>query len=377
MKSTVYAITMRASHKENMPDKLSRLLDALDLGRGIKAHELVALKVHFGEKGNTSYVRPVYVRRVVDAVTALGAHPFLTDANPLYVGTRTNSAEPLKTAIENGFAYAVVGAPLTIADGLKGSVSVEVPIDGKHFQSAFIAADIVEADAIVSIAHFKLHELAGFGGAMKNIGMGGAARRGKMAQHSDVSPKVVSKKCIGCAECEPHCAQGAITVEKREDGKKKARIDREKCVGCAECIPICLQKAIDIHWDMDLPRFQEKMVEYTKAALTGKEKKSFFINFLTQITPSCDCHPFADAPIVRDIGVLASDDPVALDQASVDLMNRECGLNGCRLETGLAPGDDKIKAIYPQIDWTVQFAYAQEIGLGSREYELQWLRDKI
>ncbi|MEW5722007.1 MAG: DUF362 domain-containing protein [Thermodesulfobacteriota bacterium] len=375
MKSKVFGVSMRASFKENMLQKVDRILAALEISKGIAARDLVAIKLHFGEKGNTSFVRPLYVRRVVDAVAALGAQPFLTDANTLYVGSRTDAARHQRTAIENGFAFSVVGAPLVIADGLKGRDQVEVPLAGKHFQTAYIAAGLAEADALISVAHFKLHELSGFGGAMKNVGMGGASRRGKMAQHSDLCPKVSAKKCLGCGDCAAHCAQSAISLVEK-DGRTRAVIDQVKCVGCAECIYVCPQKAMQIQFDQDVVKFQEKMVEYTLAALAGKEGKAYFVNFLTQITPVCDCAPFTDAAIVRDVGILASTDPVALDQASADLVNQQSGLDGSRLTTGFEPGQDKARAVYPNIDWSVQFAYAQELGLGVRDYELEWLPDK-
>lgn len=377
MTSTVYACTMRASTKESLLKKLDRLAVTAGLERGIKPRDLVAIKLHFGEKGNTAFIRPIYVRRIVEAVTALKAHPFLTDTNTLYVGTRCNSAQHQITAVENGFAYSVVGAPLIIADGLKGTAQVEIPIppDGKDL--AYVATDIYEADVLISLAHFKLHELCGFGGALKNVGMGCASRRGKMAQHSGISPKVVAKKCIGCGDCTQHCAQLAISLTSQNDHKEKAYINSDKCIGCAECILVCPQNAIQIQWGaVTIPQFMKKMVDYTAAALKNKGGKAFFFNFLTQISPACDCYGHADAPLVRDIGILASTDIVAVDQASIDLVNQEPGLPGTSLTTAMAPGEDKVKGIYPSIDWTIQLDYAQQIGLGSRDYRLEWLSEK-
>ncbi|MBU2550103.1 MAG: DUF362 domain-containing protein [Proteobacteria bacterium] len=375
MSSKVFAIDMRTSVKEGMLQKLGRLIDALDLGQGIRSRDLVAIKLHFGERGNTAYIRPVYLRQVVDKVKALKAHPFLTDANTLYVGTRGNSVSHLRTAIENGFDFAVVGAPLTIADGLKGGASTPVPIDMEYIKTAHIGSDLVDADVLISVAHFKLHELSGFGGAIKNVGMGGASRRGKMDQHSGISPKVKNKACIGCGDCVDHCAQSAITLIEVED-KQKAYIDPEKCIGCAECILVCRQSAINPQYQADVPVFMKKMVEYTAAALKNKQGKAFFINFLTQISPACDCYGHSDAPLVRDIGILASTDPVAIDQASADLINKESALPGTCLQTCTGPGEDKIKGVYNYIDWTIQLDYGQQIGLGSRAYDLEWLENK-
>ncbi|MDY6851401.1 MAG: DUF362 domain-containing protein, partial [Thermodesulfobacteriota bacterium] len=241
MKSKVFACDMRTTPRENMLQKLGRLIDALDLGQSIKKRDLVAVKLHFGEKGNTGFIRPVFIRQVVNKVADLGAHPFVTDANTLYVGARSDSVQHLRTAIENGFAYSVIGAPLIIADGLKGGAAAEIPINLEHIQTAYIATDIAEADAFISVAHFKLHELSGFGGAVKNTGMGCAARRGKLAQHSSIAPKVKAKMCIGCGDCVNNCAHSAIALIE-VDGKDKARIDPKKCVGCGECILICPQQ---------------------------------------------------------------------------------------------------------------------------------------
>ena len=366
MKSQVFACDMRTSFKENMLQKLARIFQALEPGRSIKPRDLVAIKLHFGEQGNTAFIRPIYIRQLVDEIAALKAQPFITDANTLYVGTRVQAVQHLRTAIENGFAYAVTGAPLMIADGLKGNSFVEVPVNATHIKTAYIGADVYDADALISVAHFKLHELAGFGGAIKNVGMGCASRRGKMAQHADVSPKVKTKRCIGCGECVAHCAQSAIALVEVDD-QKKALIDPEKCVGCGECLFRCPQGAIMISWGKSVPLFMKKMVEYTAAVLKDKTDKSFFINFLTGITPKCDCVSHSDACLVRDIGLLASTDPVAIDQASVDLLNQEAALPGSCLTSCPPAGEDKIKSVYPHIDWEVQLESVSYTHLRAHE----------
>ena len=340
--------------------------------------DLTAVKIHFGERGNTAFIRPVLVRPVVEAVLEAGGRPFLTDSGTLYPGTRSNAVDHLNTAILNGFAYPVVGAPLIIADGIDGRDEVAVPVNLKHFREVLIGAAIVRADSLVSLAHFKLHEASGFGGAIKNIGMGTASRKGKMAQHSEVAPEVISKKCIGCGVCLEQCAHGAISLVERpadipapnDSVTQIMRIDQELCVGCARCIHACPQGAVTINWEKDLPKFMERMVEYTAGALKGKEKRSLFINFLTQISPACDCYPFADAPIVGDIGIAASTDPVAIDQACVDLVNSQPFLESSCLKGVEQPCADKIRAVYPHINWERQLIYASELGIGSREYEL-------
>jgi uncharacterized protein len=366
MTSPVYFTDLSASYKENLIAKLGRLMQAAGLRDVIASRDLVAVKLHFGELGNTAYIRPVFLRKVVDDLKEMGAVPFLTDANTLYAGTRSDAVHHMETAVRNGFAYSVVNAPLIIADGLKGKTEVAVAIDGKRFKEVYIAAEIARADAFVSMAHFKGHELAGFGGAIKNTGMGCASRRGKLAQHSTVCPTVKTKKCVGCGECEAHCASGAIAV-----AEKKAAINPEKCVGCGECIVVCPAGAVQIEWNQSVPTFLENMVEYTRGVLQDKKGKALFVNFITDVAPACDCFPYNDSPVVRDIGMLASTDPVALDQACVDLVNKEQALPGARLETNRGPGEDKIKGLYPYIDWEIQLDYAQQLGLGSRQYELK------
>ncbi len=366
MKSNVYFIDLRATAKENLVAKLARLLDTAGLSQTIKQRDLVAVKLHFGEQGNTAFIRPVFIRKIVESIKNIGAVPFLTDANTLYAGTRSDSVHHLSTAIQNGFAYAVVDAPIVIADGLRGKSETAVTVNQKNFKKVYIGSDIMEADALISVAHFKGHELSGFGGTIKNVGMGCASRRGKLAQHSSVAPEVIEEKCVGCGDCMEHCSQHALSLE-----KEKAVLDAKKCIGCGECIIICPNDAIQIQWNQDIPVFLENMVEYTMGVLKNKAGKTLFVNFITDISPACDCCGHNDAPIVRNIGIVASTDPVAIDQASVDLVNREQGLPESCLTTAMEKGEDKFRDIYPNVDWTIQLDYAQSLGLGSRSYELK------
>jgi len=355
----------RSTYTNNLLQKFSRLLDAAGIAGIVKTRDLTAVKLHFGEHGNTAFIRPVFIRQAVDRLKELGASPFLTDTNTLYSGTRSDTPHHIETAIRNGFSYSVVGAPIVIADGLRGRNDAAVSVGQKHFETVFIGADIANADAIVSIAHFKGHELTGFGGTLKNIGMGCASRRGKLAQHSTVSPKIKRSKCIGCGECTGYCPQSAISLR---DGR--ALIDGKRCIGCGECILICASKAIRIRWNQTAPLLMEAMVEHAYGALTQKAGKALFVNFVTDVSPACDCPPYNDSPIVRDIGILAATDPVAVDQASADLVNLEPGIGGCTLSLDLQPGQDKFKALYPEVDWERQLEYAEKIGLGSRTYRL-------
>jgi uncharacterized Fe-S center protein len=363
--SKVYFIDLRATPKESFSAKLVRLVNSAGMTDVVAERDLVALKLHFGELGNTAFIRPVYLRQLVQAVRAAGGSPFLTDANTLYAGTRSNAASHLTTAIQNGFAYAVVEAPLVIADGLRGKSEVAVPINRKRFEAVYVGKEIVESDALISVAHFKGHELAGFGGAIKNVGMGCASRKGKLAQHSTLSPKVIDKDCIGCGDCAERCVNTAISLE-----DELACIDVDTCIGCGECILICPNGAIQVQWNQSIPIFLENMVEYTEGVLKNKVGKALFINFITNVSPACDCLPANDAPIVRDIGVVAATDPVALDQASADLVNQEPALAGSCLTTNTAIGEDKFKGIYPEVEWEHQLAYAEKLGLGSRSYDL-------
>jgi len=363
--SKVYFTDMRSSAKENLLSKVVRLADMLDLKQIVPPRGLVAIKLHFGEKGNTAYIRPPFVRQIADRVRALGAFPFLTDANTLYVGTRADSVSHLHTAVENGFSFSVVNAPLIIADGLRGASYAAFKIQQEVVKTAYVGKEIAEADGLISLAHFKGHELSGFGGTLKNLGMGCASRRGKMVQHADVSPKITRKKCVGCGECVEHCSQSAIALQ-----EEKAVIDSKKCIGCGECILICSNKAIDVRWNEDMVLFQKKMVEYALAALHGKKGKVAFLNFLTQISPACDCYGHSDAPIVHDLGIMASVDPVAIDQASVDMVNRQKALEGTSLAANKNSGEDKFGALYPKVDWGIQLVHGEKIGLGSRQYEL-------
>lgn len=363
--SKVFFTDLRTSFNRNLLAKVTSLLEHIDLKGVVAPRGLTAVKLHFGERGNLAFIRPNFIRRIVDEIKKCGAYPFLTDTNTLYSGSRGNSVSHLNTAIENGFAYAVVNAPVIIADGLMGGSYETVAINQGIIKNAFVAKEIYNSDALISVAHFKGHEVSGFGGTIKNLGMGCAARKGKLQQHSDLLPKIKGKKCIGCGECALHCAQSAITVS---DGK--AAIDPEKCVGCGECIIICPNNVIDVQWGRDTEVFQKKLAEYAYAALKGKENRSAFLNFLIQISPGCDCTPFNDAPIVRDLGIMASRDPVAIDQASLDMVNRQTGLDGSCLTSHKEIGADKFRGVYPGIDGGVQLEHAEKIGLGSRDYDL-------
>ena len=342
MQSTVWHTDLCAPPGRSLIDKTGELLRAAGISGRIGPGDLTAVKLHFGERGNVSFVRPVFVRKIVEEITAAGGRAFLTDTNTLYVGGRSNSVDHLRTAIANGFAFAVVGAPLLIADGIRGESSVRVPVEGRIYPEVAIGADIVNADAIVAVTHFKGHELTGFGGTVKNLGMGCAARSGKLAQHSTVSPSVDPANCTGCGTCVVHCPAGTIEVV-----SQKALISPGACIGCADCIVVCPEHTVLIDWNEAAPAVQRKMVEHAVGALRGKKEACLFVSFVMQISPYCDCYGNNDRPIAPDVGILASTDPVALDQACADLVIRSAGR-------------DPFRETHPEIDWTIQLAY--EIG---------------
>ena len=367
MNSKVYFIDFKANPKENTLDKLARLIKLGGINNILTNKDIAGIKLHFGEKGNTAFIRPPYIRKIIKSIKQTGATPFLTDANTLYAGTRSNTPAHIRTAMENGFSYSSMdNTPIIIADGIRGQNEIKVNVNQKNCKNVYIGSEIIACDALISIAHFKGHELSGFGGTLKNLGMGCASRKGKLEQHSTLSPKIKAKNCEACLDCAKHCPGDAIIIK-----DKKAFILSEKCIGCGECIIRCPAGAINIRWNQAIPIFLEKMMEYTLGVLKNKKEKVFFVNFITDISPGCDCLSYNDSPIIRDIGILASLDPVAIDQASADLVNAEEALPKTCLKTNRKAGEDKFKGLYPYVDWEIQLEYAQKIGLGNRKYDLE------
>ena len=366
MASSVYFWNLRAGLKNNNEARMRKLLAAAGKGLGLAAGDLTALKVHFGEQGVTGFVRPLLLKPVVTWLKEQGAKPFFTDASTLYVGQRGEAVSHSLVAAAHGFDPLLLGAPVLIADGLKGASQEMVRIRGKHVKKAFIAADIAAADALVSINHVKGHEMAGYGGALKNIGMGSASKQGKMHQHITTGPRLDVEKCVGCGACAAVCASKALTM----GPKRKIRLNLEKCVGCGMCFSACKTSALGINWQTDIQAFLERMMEYAKAVIATKPKPCLHLNFVLNVCPDCDCIGFTDAPLCPDIGVLASQDPVACDQASVDLVNAAVPLWPSRLPKGIKPGANKFLAVHPHVPQDMGLAYAQKIGLGSRKYKL-------
>ncbi|HMA04344.1 MAG TPA: DUF362 domain-containing protein [Methanomicrobiales archaeon] len=345
--------------------KIRRLFSAAGFGDCIRERDFCAIKLHFGEQGCDTHVSPVHVRQVVDLIRAEGGRPFLTDTGTLYSGSRSNAVDHIATAISHGFDYAVVGAPVIIADGLRSGHVAEVKIGKKHFNRVFIAGDIARADSMMVISHFTGHDTAGFGGAIKNLAMGCASARGKREMH-EAHAMTVPERCRGCGSCVEVCPAGALSLK-----GEKVSLDRETCLGCGECLTACLQSAIEFDWTVDIPAFTERLVEYACGALEGKRDRAGFFNFLLSVTPDCDCVRWSDAPLVSDIGILASRDPVAIDAASLDLVNRQAGLAGTLLETHHRPGEDKFRGVWEHTRGDLQISYAEECGLGTRDYRLR------
>lgn len=364
MPSKVYFTSFRETSDRNIFDKIDLLLEKLPLSSTFQKDDLVAVKMHFGERGNTAFIPSYFVRRVVDKIKEAGGKPFVTDANTLYVGSRSNSADHLETAAMHGFTRDTLGCPVLIADGLRGGAYIEVEIDGKHFKKVKLAHDLVKADSIVCVTHFKGHELAGFGGSIKNLGMGGGARGGKLAMHSDVAPQIKAEKCIACGKCAANCPADAITID------KFAVIDPKKCIGCGSCIVVCPTHAARNGWDSGAQKMQEKMVEHLAGFVKHKQDRIAYLNFIMNVSPACDCYGHADHPIVPDLGIAASLDPVAIDAASNDLVIASAGHKDSLLKAAHAPGSDKFRDIYPEVDWNVQLDHAEKMGLGSKKYEL-------
>jgi uncharacterized Fe-S center protein len=363
----VYFANLRTTPKQNMLDKLIQLVQKTGIDEINFEKKLTAIKIHFGEPGNLAYIRPNYATRLATYLKKKGANPFLTDANTLYHGRRSNAVDHVLAAYENGFNPLVTGCPVIIADGLRGSDFSEIVIDMPLCKTAKIGKAVTDADIIISMNHFKGHEMTGFGGALKNLGMGCASVGGKLELHSTSKPKIVEDKCTACKICEKNCAHDAIKV----GADKIAHIDYKKCVGCGQCVAVCQYDSAVVVWNGASEDGAKKIAEYSYAVV--KDKPAFHINFIMNVSPDCDCWGHNDYPLVPDIGITASFDPVALDQASADLVIKAPALAGSRIcqnhEHGDLAGEDKFKLTHPNTFWQAGLKHAESIGLGKRNYE--------
>lgn len=362
MASTVYFCNMSCrKHTQTKSAKLAKLCNLLDLKNVVVPGQPCAVKLHFGEDGNDTHLNPQLVQIVVDKIRQAKALPFMTDTTTLYSGARHNAVSHLNTAVRHGFAPGVVDAPVIIADGLFGANEIPVAINAKNFAEVRIATEIVHSPAMVVLSHFKGHEMAGFGGAIKNLAMGCASHDGKRDQHG-ISVTVNQDKCQGCGHCVHICPEKAMHI----GDDKHSHCDTSKCIGCFECMTVCEPKAIEINWETDIPAFMERLTEYAYGAVKGKEEHVCYINFVMNITPDCDCAGWSDMPMVPDVGILASHDPVALDQACFDLVQKQPLL--ADMELG---GRDLFTARWPHTRGTIQLSYGEKLGLGTREYVLK------
>ena len=371
-RSKVYFTNFRTqAFGDGLPTKLKKMIKKAGIGDIDMNGKFVAIKMHFGELGNISYLRPNYAKAVADVVKELGGKPFLTDCNTMYPGSRKNALEHLECAWENGFTPLTVGCPVIIGDGLKGTDDIEVPVEGgEYVKAAKIGRAVMDADVFISLTHFKGHEMTGFGGAIKNIGMGCGSRAGKTEQHSSGTPHITAEVCRGCKRCQRECANGGLVFD---EAAKKMTVDTEHCVGCGRCLGACNFDAIAFNNENANEVLNCKMAEYTKAVVDGRP--SFHISLIVDVSPNCDCHGENDAPILPNLGMFASFDPLALDQACVDACLAATPLPNSQLAENMKKADfvdhhDHFRNSTPESEWRSCLDHAEKIGLGSRSYEL-------
>ena len=363
-KSKVFFTDMSVTMERPLLVKFLNLLkksgmDAIDF-----KDKFVAIKTHFGEYGNLAALRPNYARVLCDYIKELGGRPFLTDCNTLYVGGRKNALDHISTAEFNGYSVITTGVHVIIADGLKGSDEALVPVEGGvYVKEAKIGRAIMDADIVISLSHFKGHEMAGMGGALKNLGMGSGSRAGKMEMHSSAKPQVEPSLCVGCRRCQKICAHGAPTLE-----GKVMHIDHNKCVGCGRCVAVCPKDAIIADMNESSDVMNCKVAEYAKAVIDGRP--NFHISLAIDITPTCDCHSDNPLPIVPNVGMFASFDPVALDAACADAVSAAPPIPGSALAESKIEGGDHFHKTYPETNWRAGVEHAEKIGIGTADYEL-------
>ena len=338
-KSKVFFTTFKATGHENLLQKLHRLMKTTGFEEIDFTDKYAAIKIHFGEYGNLAFLRPNYARVVADYVKELGGKPFLTDCNTLYVGSRKNALDHLDTAYVNGFSPLQTGCHVIIGDGLKGTDEAIVPINGEYVKEAKIGQAVMDADVFISLNHFKGHEMAGFGGALKNIGMGCGSRAGKMEQHNEGKPQV----------------------------------NQDACVGCGRCLAACPKDAVEAQGGTTVKMLNYKMAEYAYAVC--KDRPCFHISLICDVSPNCDCHAENDIPIIPNVGMLASFDPVALDQACADLCNKMPIMHGSILDDNMKKmgndgHHDHFHMTHPDTEWESCLDHAQKLGVGTRDYEL-------
>jgi uncharacterized Fe-S center protein len=354
MPSTVYLIRTSAGETEKeISQKTRKLFTAGGFKECFRKNDYTAVKIHVGEAPNNTYIKAGCMKGLVDELVALKAKPFLTDTSTLYSGRRHNAIDHAILAAEHGFCVEKLGIPFIAPDGLFGTNESAVKINGVLNKKVFIADDILRCQSILSIAHFTGHIAVSAAGTLKTLGMGCASRKGKMRQHAALKP-VINENCVKCGQCVKHCPADAITME-----AVKAHIDADKCIGCAECLAVCRFDAVQYDWGAKNTDLQKNIAEHALGALKDKEGRAVFFNFLINITKDCDCYGMANmGKIVEDIGIAASADPVAVDKATLDLVE----------EAGGKPLAELLKN--DKLDPSSQFEHAERIGLGSTDYKI-------
>jgi uncharacterized Fe-S center protein len=350
--SDVYFIRVNENEREPaIEEKVILLYENAGFDSFIKKNDIVAIKTHFGEMGNTTHIKANYIRQIVKKVKENGGKPYLTETSVLYKGNRSNALSHILLAFEHGFSYENVGAPIIMSDGFLGNWEREVKINGEYYDSVSVAGDSISADKLLVVSHTTGHMLAGFGAAFKNMGMGLSSRKGKLDQHSQVAPSIDRHTCTFCGQCIKWCPENAI-IEKNE----KAFILDEKCIGCGECIAVCKPGAVKFQWDSTSEMLQKKMVEHAYGIFVEKRGSIAYINFLLSMTSDCDCMA-PKKKFLDDIGILASFDPVAIDLATLDL-------------TKQYHGDNISKLAFPHLDPMIQIDHAKKLGMGNTSYKI-------
>ncbi len=368
--SKVYFASARAlkwKYDDSMPGKLERLLKEIDLSKYFKAEEWVAVKTHFGSEGAHRIVRPVFLRKVVDALKCVKAKPFVTDT------VRIKGLDYLEVANYNGVNHLSVGAPIVLGDGLYGNDSIMVKA-GEILGEIAVASVIHDAPAMVVCSHVKGHIQAGYAGAIKNIAMGGVSSKhrtcgwkcGRGAMHTigEGGLSWDKEKCDLCYQCMEICPLDAIKFENEE-----LKWDGNECWRCGRCERVCQSGAVSLPKDDN--RFMRALAEAAKAVLsTFKPDKVIYINFITEVQPECDCMPIADVPVIQDQGILLSDDIVAIEQASMDMLLKSPPLpQSAADDKGILKGEDILFKLARK-PYHLQVEECEKLGLGSRQYEL-------
>lgn len=382
-KSKVFFTDRKAEPYYNMLDKLEHVLTELGLPKAIRKGDRVMIKTHFGQWGNTNYIRPAYVRKVVDLVRAAGGDPFAAESCGLGYGAggpygeRTTAPEYLTMAALNGFTEGTIGAPIIMADGYWGTDVLDVDVDGEFVKKVGVATAVLDCDKVIVLSHAKGHLHGGIAGSLKNLGIGLVGKRGKAAMHSLSDVKIDPQKCRGleCSKCLDVCPVRCITMD------QKAKIDSEKCISCIHCRSVCNRigaKAISITWRSDheqAPWFVENALGVVRSI--GAEK-FYYINLAIDISDKCDCWNVGPTLLVHDIGIFGSRDPVAVDQACFDAVNRaqpnpesavgRTELGADKFAVAHASKDPKTGEIIHLAE--IQLGHAEKMGLGNRDYEL-------